>query len=331
MTSQAAQEYLFQQIRNNLPGDQNLVDIVSEILHLSADSAYRRIRGETPLVLDEAHQLCAHFKLSLDQLLKVKPGATLFYTDRLHHEHFTFDAYLAGIRQQLEYILSFSKKEIIYVSKDLPFFHNFSSEPLFAFHYFFWMKSILRHPDFAQQKFSLDCLTPGIREEGKKILNLYNQIPSTEIWNTECVNSIIFQVEYYREAGLFGKPGDIHAVYESVLDVMAHLKDQAEHGCKYLPGENHQTKPENFRFFHNRITLGDNTVLAITDEKMTVFVNYDVINYMSTTDVSFCLETYAELQALIKRCTQISTTSEKQRNIFFNTLTGKIEDRKKTI
>ena len=331
MTSQAAQDYLFQQIRNSLPGDQNLVDIVSDILHVSADSAYRRIRGETPLVLDEAQLLCKHFKLSLDQLLEVRPGATLFYTDRLHYAHFTFDAYLAGIRQQLEQILSFSKKEIIYVSKDLPFFHNFSSEPLFAFHYFFWMKSILRHPDFAQQKFSLDCLTPTIREEGKKILNLYNQIPSTEIWNTECVNSIIFQVEYYREAGLFQKPADVHAVYGSVLEVIAHLKEQAEHGCKHLPGENHQTKSENFRFFHNRITLGDNTILAISDERMTVFVNYDVINYMTTTDTVFCQETFAELQALIKRCTQISTTSEKQRNMFFNMLTGKIEDRKKTI
>lgn len=331
MTAQAAQEYLFQQIRNLMPGDQNLVDIVSEILHVSADSAYRRIRGETPLVLDEAQQLCNHFKLSLDQLVEIRPGATLFYTNRLHHEHFTFEAYLAGIRQQLEMILSFQKKEVIYVSKDLPFFHNFISEPLFAFHYFFWMKSILRHPDFAQRKFSLDCLTPAIREEGKKILKLYNQVPSTEVWNTECINSIIFQVEYYREAGFFQRQDDIKAVYDSVLEVFAHLKDQAEHGCKYLPGENPASKAENYRFFYNRITLGDNTILVTMDERMIVFVNYDVINYMTTTDLAFCQGTWIELQALIKRCTLISTTSEKQRNMFFNMLSGKVEDRKKTI
>lgn len=331
MTAQAAQEFLFQQIRNLIPGDQNLVDIVSEILHVSADSAYRRIRGETPLVLDEAQQLCTHFKLSLDQLLEVRPGATLFYTNRLHHQHFTFEAYLAGIRQQLETILSFQKKEVIYVSKDLPFFHNFISEPLFAFHYFFWMKSILRHPDFAHQKFSLDCLTPAIRAEGKKILNLYNQVPSTEVWNTECINSTIFQVEYYREAGLFQRAEDIKAVYDSVLEVFVHLKDQAEHGCKYLPDENPATKPQNYRFFYNRITLGDNTILTTMDERMMVFVNYDVINYMTTTDATFCEGAWNELQALIKRCTLISTTSERQRNIFFNILSGKVEERKKTI
>lgn len=329
MTITTAQDFLFQRIKEMLPQHVSMVDAVSEILHVSSDSAYRRIRGETPLVLEEAKQLCDHFHLSLDQLLSLKSGFTLFQTERIHYKSYTFENFLTGILQQLQQLNSFMKKEIIYLSKDLPFFHNFLIEPLFAFHYFFWTKSILRHPDFENRRFTLDCLTPEIKKLGVDIVQAYNSIPSTEIWNTECVNSIIFQVEYYREAGYFSSPADIKTVYDAAEETIYHLKDQAEYGCKFLPGENPQMKRSNFKFFYNRITLGDNTIMAVTDSFKTVFLNFDVLNYMVTRDEKFCNDTYENLQALIRRSSLISNTSEKQRNIFFNLLTGKIQERKR--
>jgi hypothetical protein len=329
MTTATAQDFLFQRIKEMLPQHISMVDAVSEILHVSSDSAYRRIRGETPLVLEEAKQLCDHFHLSLDQLLSLKSGFTLFQTERIHYKSYTFENFLSGILQQLKQLNGFMKKEIIYLSKDLPFFHNFLTEPLFAFHYFFWTKSILRHPDFENRRFTLDCMTPEIKKLGSDIIQAYNNIPSTEIWNTECVNSIIFQVEYYREAGYFSSPADIRTVYDAAEETIYHLKEQAEYGCKFLPGENPQVKRNNFKFFYNRITLGDNTIMAVTDSVKTVFLNYDVMNYMVTRDEKFCNDTYEDLQALIRRSSLISNTSEKQRNIFFNLLTGKIQERKR--
>ena len=329
MATTPAQEFLFQRIKELLPRHISVVDAVSEILHVSSDSAYRRIRGETLLVLEEAKQLCDHFHLSLDQLLHVKSGYILFQTERIHNKNFTFENYLGGILQQLEQVNAFPDKEIIYLTKDLPFFHNFLTEPLFAFHYFFWMKSILRHPDFENSHFTMDCLAPGIKKTGTDILRVYNNIPSTEIWNIECVNSIIFQVEYCKEAGLFSSATDIKTIYDAAEATVSHLKDQAEHGCKYLPGENPELRKGNFKFFYNRVTLGDNTIMAVTGNLKTVFLNYDVMNYLVTKDEKFCGDSFSELQALIRRSTLISTTSEKQRNIFFTILAGKIQDRKR--
>jgi hypothetical protein len=48
---------------------------------------------------------------------------------------------------------------------------------------------------------------------------------------------------------------------------------------------------------------------------------------MVTRDEKFCNDTYREMENLIRRSTQISETSEKQRNIFFNILAAKIKDR----
>jgi len=328
MTTTDSQDYLFQRIKELLSPDISMVDTISEILNVSSDSAYRRIRGETPLVLEEAKQLCDKFHLSLDELLGIKSGFTLFQTERVHYKNFSFEKYLRSILEQMQQLNGYMTKEIIYLSKDLPFFHNFSNEPLFAFHYFFWMKSIVRHPDFQEGRFTLDCLTPEIKQLGTSLLQAYNSIPSTEIWNTECVNSIIFQVESYKEAGYFADKNDVLKIYNGVEATINHLKNQAENGCKYLPDENPELKKNNFKFFYNRMTLGDNTIMGVADHIKTVFLNYDVMNYMVTRDEKFCNDTYDDLQGLIRRSTLISNSGEKQRNIFFNILLSKIGDRK---
>ncbi|MBA2329659.1 MAG: hypothetical protein H0V91_08575, partial [Flavisolibacter sp.] len=65
MATQLIQDTLFQRIKEKLSPNQSLADVISEILFVSNDSAYRRIRGETPLVLEEAQLLCQHFDISL--------------------------------------------------------------------------------------------------------------------------------------------------------------------------------------------------------------------------------------------------------------------------
>ncbi|MDP9230395.1 MAG: hypothetical protein M3O67_06965 [Bacteroidota bacterium] len=326
-----AQDFLFQRMREILPQQVSLVDAVAEILHVSNDSAYRRIRGETPLVLEEAREICNHFHLSLDQMLNVSTGYTLFQTIRINNKEYSFEKYLSDIFEQLQSVTGFIKKEIFYLSKDIPLFHLFGFQPLFAFRHFFWMKSILQHPDYVNAAFSMNYLTPKILSLGQDILKSYNSIPSTEVWNTECVNSIIIQVEYYKDAGYFSSPADIRLIYDAIEETINHLKKQAEAGCKFLSSETAAYKKNNYRFFHNRAILGDNTILVITDHLKTLYLNYDVLNYMITRDEIFCNETFAELQNLIKHSTLISSVSEKQRNIFFNILLNKIEDRKRNL
>jgi hypothetical protein len=331
MPTDQAQEFLFQRIKELIPPDASMVDVVSGILHVSTDSAYRRIRGETPMVLDEVKLLCQHFKISLDQLLNVQSGATLFRNVRINTETYNYETYLRDLLKQMQHVAGFIQKEIIYLSKDVPIFHNFYYQPLIAFRYFFWMKTILSKPEFVNKGFEMNCVTPDIITLSHELSKGYNNIPSTEIWNTECINSAILQVEFYKDSGYFSNAADIKAVYDSLEETILHLKHQVEFGCKFMPGENPQSKKNNFKFFFNRVALGDNTILVITDRIKTVFLNYDVLNYMTTRDESFCGPCYNDLQNLMKRSTMISETSEKQRNIFFGILLSKIRDRKKNL
>jgi hypothetical protein len=324
MTGLRIQEYLFQRIKEKLSPEASLADVIAELLNVSTDSAYRRIRGETPLVLEEAKILCDAYDLSLDHLLRIKDNNVIFSLVELNNTNHSFEKYLHSILDSLKAIQSFEEKKIIYLTKDIAFFHNFCFRPLFSFHYFFWMKSIVQHPDFIDLQFSISVLSPELESLGKQILQTYNTIPSTEIWNTECVNSTIAQIEYYREAGYFKSEDDVDLVYDALRNTINHLKEQAERGCKFLPGENPDSKKNNFEFFYNRVVLGDNTIMAILDGRKILYLNYEVLNYMSTQDEKFCNDMYKKLQTLMRRATILSNVSEKQRNIFFNILHKKI-------
>ena len=324
MEGQQVQEYLFQRIREKLHPNVSLVDAVAELLHVSNDSAYRRIRGETPLVLEEARQLCEAYSISLDEILKARPDTVSFTSIQVENNHQSFERYLEGILKNLQHLSLAESKELLYLTKDIPLFYNFLFRPLFAFRYFFWMKSILQHPDFISIPFSGNLLPAHLEDTGRKINEAYNAIPSTEIWNTECINSTIAQVEYYREAGYFQSEEDIRLIYDALRDLVEHLRDQAEAGCKFLPGENSRMKKNNFLFFYNRVVLGDNTIMALANHKKTLYLSYDVLNYMITRDESMCTKVYEQLQMLMRRATILSNTSEKQRNIFFNILLKKI-------
>ena len=325
------QEYLFQRIREKLPTNASLSEVVSELLNVSNDSAYRRIRGETPLIIDETRILCQYFKISIDQLLNIDKKSVIFTPVLLDATENNFENYLTGILKGLKHIASFEEKDVIYLAKDMVLFHNFYFKPLFAFRYFFWMKSIVQDPDFGNRKFKLDCLPPHIEKLGKEITSVYNSFHSTEIWNTVCINSSVAQIEYYREAGFFNSDKDSYLVYEALRDTIEHLRIQAEYGCKFLPGETPAYKKNNFDLYYNRLVLGDNTILAITNQKKTLYLAYDTLNYMMTQDESFCNSAYEMIQGLLKKATILSNVSEKQRNIFFNILLKKIPGKEKTI
>ena len=331
MPSDQAQEFLFQRIREMLPPSASLTELVSEILHLSNDSAYRRIRNETPLVLQEAKELCEHFHLSLDQLLSLESNSVVFENIRINNEQYSYKKYLSDITELVKQISSHDRKEIIYLTKDIPLFHSFYFKPLVAFRFFFWMKTILQHPDYMTKAIDLNGVPPEIESLSMEHGKIYTLVPSTEIWNTECINSVISQIQFYRDSGYFSSAGDIKTIYQSLHETILHLKSQVEYGCKFMPGENPKAKKLNFTFFYNRVVLGSNTILVITDDTKIAYLNYNVLDYMVTRDERFCNQCSEDLNNMMRKATVISQTSEKQRNIFFGILLAKIEDRLKKL
>lgn len=323
MQEKKIQDFLFQRIREVLPPGRPLADTVADVLCVSQDSAYRRIRGETPLLLEETRTLCQLFNISLDQLLQLSGDSVVFQATEFDRQTYNFSAFLKSLLHEIKQLEASREKSIIYVCKDIPLFHQLCSKAVLAFRYFFWMRNVFKHPDFGRQAFSLHYLTPDVEALAQELFAAYCKVPSVEIWSVESINGILLQMHYYVQTGIMTKE-DMHEVCAGLYQVLEHLQLQAAYGCKFLPGDDPHSKRENFQLFYSRMGVANNTILATGDGKRKVYLNYEALSYIDTTDEAFGNRVYEQLQMNMRRSTLISRVSEKQRSIFFNILYAKL-------
>ena len=322
------QALLFQKIRAKTP-EPDFAGTIAEVLNISLDSAYRRIRCETPLVLDEVKALSERFGISLDAILQLKQEDILFRSIRIDPQTYNYETYLSDILGQLQRVGATPAGQLYYVAKDLPLFHNFYFEPLIAFRYFFWNKTLMKHPEFEGREFTLDCVPAHITEMSRAVASAYATVSGTEVWNTECVNTALMQIGFYKDSGYFSSVSDARQVYQALEETISHIKKQAEKGTRFLPG---QANPgAAFNFFFNRVLLGDNIIYVSAEKQQTVYLNYHLLNYLVTRDEDFCKQCFDDIQNVIRRSTMISQTGEKHRNVFFSILQSRISERIKSL
>lgn len=80
-----------------------------------------------------------------------------------------------------------------------------------------------------------------------------------------------------------------------------------------------------YQLYFNEIAIGDNTALFEMNNQQTVFITYNMLNVLSTSDVVFCQNIEKYLNSILQKSTLISITAEKERNRFFNRMEAKIE------
>ncbi|MBS1603038.1 MAG: helix-turn-helix transcriptional regulator [Bacteroidetes bacterium] len=325
--STSVQRLFFKYVKEGLPSHLSLVDEVAELLHISNDSAYRRIRGSKEISFDEIRTLCAHFRISLDQLFHLQSDNIIFWGKFINDTDFNFDDYVTDILRQLTYINSFTEREMLLMSKDIPIFHYFNFPELAAFKCFFWMKTILQYPLFSRQRFAVDDFIGPRIQTFNRIVGEYNRLPSLEIWDEDSIHATIRQIQYYKETKEFASVQEMEKVYECLHRTVDHIEAQAELGCKFSPGEHAKGAP--LKFYINEFMLGDNTYLACINDKKLIFLNHSVLNTIRTKDACFTGDTYEHFRNIISKSTQISGVGEKERRRFFNTIREKIESSRK--
>ena len=326
MESNQLQQQIFSTIREKLPTHLSLADELQELLGLSADSIYRRIRGEKPISLPELKTICEHFHLSLDEMLNLTNDSVLFHAPGLTRKSPDFKEYLLAMREQFRYFNSFPEKKMHYLCKDLPFWYFYLFPEVAAFKTFLWMKTIHNYPSMKNQVFAMDeFASEEYFKIGQEIIQLYNLMPSEELWNNESINSTLNQISYYREAGIFATKEDEKKVIDSFSDMMGHLEDQCAAGRKFMPGDSELTYRASIQFYVNELILGNNTILLNLGGKRLSLITHSVLSYLMTTDERFAELAFSSYNSLVGRSALISVSGEKERHRFFNNIQAKIK------
>jgi hypothetical protein len=325
------QHLFFNHIKERMPDHLSLVDEVAELLNISNDSAYRRIRGDKALSFDEIQKLALHFKVSLDQFLHLQGNSITFFGNYINRDVFDLKNYFQNMVKQLTYFSAAQKKELFYLNKDVPIFHFFAFPELAAFKAYFWSRYNLNYPQFNKGQFLISDFMPVVEEVGREISVLYGDIPSTEVWNIDCINTTIRQINFYQESKLFKSQEDLLTVYQCLEKLVYHIESQAALGRKFAYQKPQQAGAR-YQVFINQFLLGDNTIALELDNQRMVFLNHSVINYIQTTDNAFIEYTFQTLHTLLKKSTLVSEVGEQERENFFDSLRERIHTtRKQTI
>ena len=308
-------------IKSVIDSDKSIVFELSELLGVSTDSIYRRLRGETWLTIEEISILCKNYNLNFDIITESTSDRANFQYSLMKNVE-EYMAHWISVLNILKQIESGSEKQIIYAAIDIPIFYHFNYPELASFKLFYWMREVVNEPILKDVLFDLEWIEPKLIEQRKEIYTTYCQIPSVEIWTDSTANSLLKQIEYYWDMGLFANKELALKIIDRSIEELELINKQAELCTKKI---NEPTREENFKFYQCDIEVGNNSVYVKTDNIEAVYMGILTFNTMVTSNEAFCKTTHEWLSNITRKSTLLSGIAQKQRYQFFKNITKRFE------
>ena len=319
-TSAEVQQKFIELIKEKLPHQVSLADELAELLNISNDSAYRRMRGDTLFALDEILILSKKFHISLDGLGASNDFVTFQYIP-IDYKNYTVSKLFEVILKDLEEASKVDKAELYYLARDIPIFHLLHFKEICAFKIYFWEK-FHGDPDLKTEKFHPEVIDPQLTDLGRKIWQEYVKFPSTEIWGLPTYSALIDEIDFVWESSQMESKEVALELCNKAIDFINHIKKQAELGCKF----NHDTspieRPHNFNLYITEVQLTHNKVLTRGDlQRAYIPTSLDTL---ITTNEHYCERNYQLFQNSLKQSTLVSVTGEKARNRYVEKCVQKV-------
>lgn len=281
-----------QQLNELTPPNSSIVNEISDLLNISIDSAYRRLRGQTIMDLDEIITLCRHYHFSFDSFMSSDEGTVSFNYTNINGEKNNFEDLFNSLYRDISIIESAKNKQIIYACQDIPVFYHYKYPILAAFKIFYWMKSIMNVTHLQDSKFDSKKIPEDLKEKGEQLYQKYQNIPTIEIWSDSTIRSILKQIGFYWESGGFEKAEDALNVCEALTQEMQDIEKKAAKSSKIesISGSFSEEKP-NYTLYYSEVELGNNCLLVDYGDLKSVYLGHFSFNIMSTHHQNYCQET----------------------------------------
>jgi len=311
------QETFLTVLKQSIPAQNSVVDVISDLLGIGQDAAYRRLRGEKKFDIDEIFTICSTYNLSIDMIFSVKSQGTIFnYTSLDVRNEANYLLYMRNLSKIIELVKEGKEKEIIMSAIDIPVFHFLPFHELTLFKLFVWNNTTYSQSGYFEN-FMKEIGSSDIFCCYNKIASDYSQIPSTEIWTVNTIDTIIRLMDFYFETGHFQKRETPLFLCNQLLQLIENTKIWVEKGFKSSPSVE-------YKFYVSDTDLENNFILLKKDGKTRCIIKLFTINSLNTTDQLFCQETSNWLETSKKRSVLLSGASERERFKYFNILQQKV-------
>ena len=318
-TEMEIQSHFISRFKQVLPPGTGLAEEMADVLNVSIDSAYRRIRGQTELTIDEIYKITKKYAISIDEVFSNRGDTVTFAYTKLTDSAKNFEDYLTRLHTHLKTINKFENKKIYYVAEEIPMFYSFSSKKLTDFKLFYWQRSVLNIPEYQQTKFDYGIVPEHLVNIAHSSFLEYLNVPSIEVWTDETVYTGLKQIKFYLDSGILSKEIalELFAEYRKMIEM---VHKSAESGRKNI-----SDKTETYTLYNSDVVLGTNCIYVIMGESKYSYISFNSINSLTTNNPEFCEETEHWMRNLEKKSTLISGVGEKQRYQFFSQMYKNID------
>ena len=309
MITNKLNEGLIEAIKEKIPANSNIANVLMDNLFIGREAVYRRLRGEVPFTLTEAAIISRKLGVSLDKMIGVSfKENTVFDMNVVHHSN-PFETYYDIINKYTELLKSIEDdpiSELATSSNTIPQTLYLKHDILSKFRLFKWM---YQNENIGCKHFDDLEIPAKLQDIQKDFVNAAEQIHSTSfIWDSNIFSHIVNDLEYFSSIQLISDKAR-QEIKEELLLLLDELENFARKGKFESDNEvNIYISNINFEATYSYVE-SSNVHLSM--------IRVYAINSITTQDIEMCKSLKEWIQSLKKFSTLISVSGELQRIQFF--------------
>ncbi len=318
---------LAEKLKLYLGNHKDTVSKLSQILHLSHSSVYKKLSGDSGYSIDELAIIMKEFDISFDEMVFEKRKKIGFQFPFKSRKINTFHDYIIPLKMFMAVAAPIPDLKIQYATNELPFFFYFLDKDLTYFKFFIYAVTVWDMDNYRDKKFDLNDFSEWyiIKDDIDFIMDKYYSIPNVELWNEGVLTNTLNQIKYFLSSGAFKDPNDALMLCDKLLMMINHVYKMAKTGKKIKLNQDPELIDTKFEMYHNEISHTNNILLIESDTLKQIYFAYDNPNYIVTDNDELIDYTRDWFRKIRKSALPISLHAEKNRRAFFNIIRKQIE------
>lgn len=278
---------------------------LAAILHQSVDTISKKTRGSHPFSVHDLDIICSHFQIT--------PTLNKLSMPLLKGNSEYMFGYFKGIVEQMRNLSYAKEKRIVLTAEDIPIFYYFGYPQLLKMKLYYYQSTIYNELGLLDKNIysdeQIDQLIP--------LFDLYNKIPSKELWTPRTLDGTISQFIYLVKTKKLTDKKFIQEILDNFNEMIIDIFKNAEKGIKGIDGAESS-------MYQSNISLSNNEIYFEADGQKSCFVNVNTFNSIKISNQPEVDEVIHWVEHMFKTGTLISIQSPEIREQLLEQLLEKL-------
>ncbi|WP_029902190.1 helix-turn-helix domain-containing protein [Prevotella sp. 10(H)] len=299
-------------LNSYFPQTKELAHYLMDILDLSRESAYRRLRSEVPFTFEEVCTVALDLDLSVDKLIGMKNNDIAYFVLKMYNATEPDDIYLEIIQDNIDLMEKFGKNanfKMLSVLNRLPFGFTLRYPELAKFYYYkfcFHLKNGTMDEDFSSLQ-----VPKKIEECVQRYMKVSDSMRGdmTMIMDENVFTYMLKEIDYFKRRGLINGEGlaKLRDALMEIVDLMEALAKKATN-----------TVGADIKLYLSSIDVEPSYVYTEYGDKTAIQFYSPSAEAATCYNPKFCARKKEWIDSLIRYTTLITQCNEMEQISFFN-------------